>query len=121
MANPKIKGPVAEKTPTFSRSDLTTWLGNTLTVVSRPPGWPPDGIPAIRMTNLKRFAEANLDVIKKLEGQGVIRWEEAVYSLIALALLVQVQFVNSSEILPVGLVSQKTLDKIRALVEVKDV
>lgn len=134
MATPKSKGleeapdhlhPIEGAAPTkkvletskFSRAEISTLLGNLATITSRPVGWPVEGIPNIRLTNLKKFAEAVLETIQELEGDGSLRWEEAVYSLVGLAFVIQIRYVNNSEVIPNTVVSKATLDKIRALVE----
>lgn len=105
--------------PTFTRAELTLLLNNTCAALKRPAGFEPSGIPEARLTDLRRLAEAFLETIEELESEGHLRWEESVYALTSLALMIQLSRVNGKETLPRGVVSQDTLDSIKKLIGVK--
>lgn len=101
----------------FTLVEVTTLLNNAVTMCRRPAGFEPDGIPASRAVDLRKFAEALLDTVEELIGEEYLRPQEAVFALVSLALMIQMKHVNGSAARPTGVVSQRTLDAIKAFLK----
>jgi hypothetical protein len=99
----------------FDRAELTLLLNNVLQVSAVPPGWPAGGIPDRRKEGLRKVALAQLEVFQELMKEDFIRAEEVVYTLLALALQVQIQYVNAGKISERAVVSAPNLAAIKKL------
>lgn len=100
----------------FTQAELTVILSNAAVVASKPAGSEPDGIPKRRLSALRKVATAMSETLKGLQDEGFLRAEEAVYAMVVLAVSYQVLYVNGSATVPKQVVSQATLDDVRALI-----
>lgn len=99
----------------FDRAELTTLLNNVLQVSSVPPGWPATGIPDRRKESLRKVGLELLRDFNEFIKEELLRPEEAVYVLLALALQVQIQHVNGSKIPEKSAISAPNLASIKKM------
>jgi hypothetical protein len=99
----------------FQRKEIATILSNVVAMTTRPAGFEPNGIPKRRLAALRNLAMELSKTLKELQDEGFLRPEEAVHALAVLALHYQILYVVGSAVIPKQIVSQDTLDAVRAL------
>ena len=102
----------------FTRAEITTFLNNLVVMARKPPGWErTDGVPDKRLGQLRKVAEALLETLRELVDGDALRWEEAVLTLVVLAEMIQIMYINGSASVPTGVVSADTLAAIKRLIK----